>query len=251
MANLPFALQLYSIRDHMDRDVPSTLRQVKEMGYDAVEVAGMHGLSAAAFRDALDIAGLTPISAHIGFEDSALNPANAVSIANALGIQRVAVPWLGGAMCPDREAWRIAARKMGEAGAVLRNEGIQLCFHNHAEEFEAVEGTRPFDLIFDETQPEHLAAEIDTYWVKYAGEDPVDLITRFEGRCPLLHIKDMSASGDRFFAEVGEGIMDWAPIFQAGRAAGTEWFIVEQDESRGDSLESVAISAAFMKRAAA
>ena len=250
MTELPFALQLYSVRDHLEADLPGTLRSVKTMGYDAVEVAGTHGLSAAEFRRALDMAGLTPISAHIGFEESALDPAAAASVARTLGIQRIVVPWLGAAMCPDLTAWRTAARKMGEAGAMLRNEGIQLCYHNHAEEFESVEGERPFEVIFGETQPEHLAAEIDTYWVRYAGEDPLEIIAGLQGRCPLLHIKDMSASGDRFFAEVGEGIIDWAPIFQAGRAAGVEWFIVEQDESRGDSLESAATSAAFMKRAA-
>ena len=248
MPALPFALQLYSVRDHLDRDVPGTLRQVKAMGYDAVEVAGTHGLTPAEFRGALDSAGLTPISAHIGFEESALDPSGAAAVAKALGINRVVVPWLGAALCPDIGAWRLAARKMGEAGAALRNDGIQLCYHNHAEEFDTVEGERPYDILFDETQPGHLAAEIDTYWVKYAGEDPVELINRFQGRCPLLHIKDMSASEDRFFAEVGEGIIDWAPIFQAGRAADVEWFIVEQDESRGDSLESAATSAAFMKR---
>jgi len=251
MANLPFALQLYSVRDHLESDLPGALRRIKEMGYDAVETAGTHGLSPSEFRRALDIAGLTPVSAHIAFEESALDPAGAVSVAQALGVSRVVVPWLGAAMCPDIAAWRMAARKMGEAGAILSQSGIQLCYHNHAEEFDAIDGVRPFDVLFEEAAPEHLAAEIDTYWVKYAGEEPADLISRFEGRCPLLHIKDMSASGDRFFAEVGEGIIDWAPIFQAGRAAGTEWFIVEQDESRGDSLESAATSAAFMQRAAA
>jgi len=251
MPNPPFALQLYSVRDHLDRDLPGTLRRVKEMGYDAVETAGTHGLSTIEFRRALDIASLTPISAHVGFEDSALDPTAALSIARELGVTRVVVPWLGAAMCPDLDAWRLAGQKMGEAGAILRKEGIQLCYHNHAEEFEAIEGIRPYDIIFHEARPENLAAEIDTYWVKYAGEDPAELISQFVGRCPLLHIKDMSATGDRFFAEVGEGIIDWAPIFQAGRAAGTEWFIVEQDESRGDSLESAAVSAAFMQRAGA
>jgi len=83
--------------------------------------------------------------------------------------------------------------------------------------------------------------------VTYAGEDPVALIKRFAGRCPLLHIKDMAASSDRGFAEVGQGIMDWGRIFAAGRASGAEWLIVEQDECAGDALESAALSARFMR----
>lgn len=249
MPALPYALQLYTVREPLDRDVPGTLAQIKAAGYDFVETAGTHGLAPAAFREQLEAAGLTPISAHIGYEQSAVDPAAAAAEAQALGVPYVVVPWLGTEVCPDLAAWRAAAAKLDEAGAVFRDHGLLLCYHNHDDEFIPVEGTRPYDILLGETKPEHLAAEVDTYWVTYAGADPVALIASLAGRCPLLHIKDMEAGDDRFFAPVGRGIIDWAPIFAAGIAAGAEWFIAEQDETRGDPIESVAISAAYLANA--
>jgi len=247
MTPLPFGLQLYTVRDHAEQDLAGTLARVKAMGYDRVELAGTYGLSAAEMKARLNDAGLTPVCAHVPYTELGDGTAKVTTDCHALGLRLVCVPWLGGDMCPDKAAWIACARVMDTAGARLRAEGIQLCYHNHAHEFAPIDGETPFDLIFNTAAPENLHAEIDTYWVQYGGADPVALIKQFAGRCPIIHIKDMTAAEPRTFTEVGRGVMDWPPIFAAARRSGVRWLIAEQDECAGDSLESAAISAAYLK----
>ncbi len=245
MADLPFALQLYTVRDSMDRAPEATLEQVKAMGYNHVELAGLAGLTAERFRAALDAAGLAAISAHVPLDELAGDPDAAIAMVETLGVDYVAVPWLGGEETPDRSAWEQYARTIDAAGAALREHGVQLCYHNHAHEFESIEGVSILDILFSGPR-ENLAAEIDVYWARVAGADPARLIRRFSGRAPLVHVKDMTADQPPAFAEMGQGVMEWEPIFAAAAQAGVEWLIVEQDECAGDPLESARISAEYM-----
>ena len=99
----------------------------------------------------------------------------------------------------------------------------------------------------DDVDLDKAALELDSYWVQYGGADPVEKLNQYKGRCPLLHVKDMSADASRTFTEVGRGIMDWGAILPAAAKAGVHWFIVEQDTCPGDSLESARISADYMR----
>ena len=250
MAKLPYALQLYTVRDELEKNAAATLHKVKEMGYDYVELAGTAGLSAAEFKALLDEAGLTPISVHAGYERIAAGLDEVAAEAKHFGLEYVVVPWLGGEACPDKEAWLTAIRQMDAAGARLRSDGIQLCYHNHAHEFEQFEGVYIFDLIYENSAPEHLASELDTCWSEVGGADTVALMKKYGNRIPLLHVKDYerSQTGDVVFRELGQGCMVWEPIFQAAKACEVAWYIVEQDAhfAAGGSLESAAISASFM-----
>jgi len=123
--------------------------------------------------------------------------------------------------------------------------GLTLCYHNHAHEFQQFDGQYVLDIVFDAAPG--LGAELDTYWIKYGGPDPAAYIGKYNGRVPLLHLKDMTGGDDRTFAEMGRGIIEWTPIIEAAVKAGVRWYIVEQDECAGDSLESARISAAFVR----
>jgi len=248
MRNLPFALQLYSVRDHMAEDMAGTLKRVQEVGYDYVELAGMGGLTPAECKALLDDAGLTAVANHFGLDDVTANVDATIEACSILGMKYAVVPGIDSKLTEDKAGWLNCAKAMDEGGAKLRSAGIQLCYHNHSHEFRKLDGEFIFDIFFGGASPQNLACEIDTYWVKYGGVDPVATIQKYTGRCPLLHIKDMTAGDNPTFAEVGRGIIDWEPIFDAGAAAGAEWYIVEQDACEGDSLDSVAISAEFMAK---
>ena len=246
MGRRPYALQLYTVRDHLAQDVAGTLRQVREMGYEHVEIAGTHGLSNGAFKGALDAAGLNAVSAHMGYEEITGDPRAIVEAAKALHVAHVVVPCIDAAHTADKEGWLHCAQAMDAAGARLREAGITLSYHNHAHEFETFDGEYALDIVMGASQPEHLAVEIDTFWVHYAGLGPTRVIEKYRGRCPLLHVKDMADAKSKAFAEMGRGILDWPAIFEAAAHAGVAWYIVEQDACARDSLESAAISAAFM-----
>ena len=249
MAAIPFAVQLYTVRDALTQDPRRTLDRVKAIGYDYVELAGHANLAPRELRTLLDATGLTAVSSHVPLAELKDDLDAAIAAATTIGYRYLVVPWLGGDMVPNGKSdWIAAAKFMDEAGAKIRKAGLQLCYHNHNHEFERIDGEFIFDILMQVAKPQNLAAEIDTYWVKYSGVDPVDVIRNYTGRCPLLHIKDMTPGDDPTFAEVGAGIIDWQPIFDAGKTAGAEWYIVEQDVCPGDPLESIRISVEFMKR---
>jgi sugar phosphate isomerase/epimerase len=188
------------------------------------------------------------VSNHFGFDVVTQDANKVIEDTEALGLAFAVVSWVGGEMCPDKAAWIRCAKAMDTAGEKLRDAGITLCYHNHAHEFEKYDGQPVLELIYETAAPENLAAQIDAYWVKFGGDDPVRLLRKYAGRCPLLHVKDMEAQEPHTFAEVGRGILDWPAIFAAAKDADVRWYIVEQDECRGDSLESARVSAEFMRR---
>lgn len=246
MGSLQIALQLYSVRDHMEKDAARTLKKVKAIGYDHVEVAGLYGLEPTDYQHLLDDAGLRPISMHVSFEELAKNLDSMMRTATVLGLDYLVVSWIGGDWAPDGQKFAVHSQVLEAVAAKLSSTGVHLCYHNHDIEMKEVGGKRLFDLIF-ENAPVNLAAQIDTAWVQIGGGDPVALIQQYAGKCPLLHIKDYDPP--RKFVPVGQGCMDWPPIIAAGKEAGAEWFIVEQDDWDGvDSLECARISAEFLER---
>ncbi len=248
MTKLPFALQLYTVRDHLEQDPPATLKRVKEIGYDYVETAGFAGRTAAEFKILLAGAGLTPVSAHVGFEQLMGDLDAVIAQARALGVHYTVVSSLGAPLCVDKPTWLAAIRKMDAAGARLRQEGIQLCYHNHAHEFERLDGEYIFDIIYANSAAQNVAIQLDTCWADVGGADTLALMRKYGHRIVLLHAKDYvrDAAGQVVFKELGRGGLSWDPIFDAAKTCHVAWYIVEQDMWEGDSLESARISAEFM-----
>jgi sugar phosphate isomerase/epimerase len=244
MHTKPFALQLYSVRDHLDRDPAWTLRRVKAAGYDYVELAGTAGLEPEPFRELLDNAGLEAVSGHFPYEMGLHRFDAVVSGLQAFGLSLAVIPWLEPSH--DLAVWRERARALEDIGARLRQAGIRLSYHNHEHEFTFAGGQLIFNLLFEETHPDHLAVQLDTGWAHFAGADSAALIRAYAGRIPSIHLKQYTrrADGSAEICELAKGDVDWEPVVAAARASGVDWFVVEQDESAGDSLESARHNAA-------
>lgn len=246
MAKFRYGVQLYTVRNLMEKDLPGTLDKVRHAGYEHVEVAGTYGLSNKAFRKRLDDAGLSAVSTHMSFEEVTGNVPGVIEAAHALGAKAVVVPGIDNALTPDGDGWRRCGEALNAAGAQLREAGIHLGYHNHAHEFAAINGKHPLDIMFDAIEPGNVFAELDTFWIRFAGLSPVDVINNYAGRCSILHVKDMADAKSRAFAEVGRGILPWREILDAAMAGGTRWFIVEQDVCSQDPIKSITISAIFL-----
>ena len=239
------ALQMYSVRDHMDRDPEGTLKKLREIGYQHVELAGTAGMSANAFKDVLDELGMTAISTHHSFNHVVNNVDAVISDARLFGMEYVVIPWHG---ANSADGWADAGKQMNQAGEVLREARIHLCYHNHAHEFDLFDGKTAFDIIFDNAEPEHLGLELDTAWAAVAGKDVAELITRFTNRIPLIHLKDYKVVDDaNVLTELGNGVIDWSIVLEAAKNAGVVWHIAELDQSETDSLESAAINYNYMR----
>lgn len=249
MAKLPFALQLYSVRGPLEKDLDATLQRVKAIGYDHVETAGFHGHSASRFAEALSEAGLTAISAQVSFDRCTADIGEVIGECQALGVQWAVIPGVPEAEY-SAEDWKARAAAMAALGARFRDAGISLCYHNHPREFERHDGKTFFELIFESASPESLLVQLDVGWAHYAGVDTLALLKAFSGRVPLLHIQDvkMRVEGEEPVpTELGNGATRFAPIFKVAGETGVQWLIVEQEESMRDPLESARLNAAYMR----
>jgi sugar phosphate isomerase/epimerase len=240
----PVALQLYTVRDETEKDFIGTLERIAEIGYDGVEFAGFGEIKASQMKEALDRLGLKPAGSHTGMKLLTGKLDEVIEYNLEIGSPYIICPWneYGGL-----EDYKEAARLFTRIGEKCTKRGLRFCYHNHAHEFRTYDGEYGLDIIYRETPPEFLAAEIDTYWVYYAGVNPPDYIRKYSGRCPIVHLKDMEAGEGRDFAEIGNGVIDIAGIIDAAKDAGAEWLVVEQDVCKRPSLESAGISFGNLK----
>lgn len=250
---LPVALQLYSVRSDMERDFEGTLRAVKEMGYDGVELVGLYGREPEAVRAAVEAAGLTPISAHVPYAEMAADPDGVMKAYAAAGCTYVAVPYLEEACRPGYDGFYDVIATVAKLGEAAGRAGITLLYHNHDFEFVKVEGQYGLDLLYQRVPASLLQTELDTCWVNVAGEDPAAYLGKYAGRAPVVHLKDFVLKGRKpahmydligleserapaeeegsfAFRPLGHGMQDIPSILEAGKQAGARWFVVEQDE---------------------
>jgi sugar phosphate isomerase/epimerase len=243
LAKLPVALQLYTVRDSMEEDYLGTLRKVAEMGYTAVEIDIPTNMTAGELRIVLADLGMRAVASHIGFDELEDDPSRFLTAAKELGCEFAVCPSIPEERRGDAAAYRAHAEVLTRAGAAARALGLGFAYHNHAYEFEQVDGRAIYDILMEAADPALVAAEFDVYWAQYGGVDPVAYIGKLGSRCRLIHMKDMEDNADRSYAEVGEGILDMEAIVAAGREVGVQWYIVEQDEStKRPSLEAAALS---------
>lgn len=242
MSGIPIALQLYTVRDQTAIDFAGTVRKVAEMGYSGVELAGFGNLSPHEIADLLRETKLKPAGMHIGFELFQADIAKVIDDCKVIGSKFAGVPALPAAL-RNLQGFRQAAAALNQFGAALKAAGLRLYYHNHAFEFQVIDGLRGIDILLAETDPSLVGFEADVYWIKYAGDDPAAFIKAHSGRFPLIHLKDMTGEGDkRTFTEIGNGTVDMPSIFQAAEAQPVEWYIVEQDTCARPTLESAKIS---------
>lgn len=246
MSKYRFALQLYTVRQGLEKDVLGTLKAVKAAGYDCVELAGTCELKVTDFRRLLRSAALRPIGVHISYLDALEDTENVIAMAKAFDVRYVTVGSVNLETTHTLEEWAACGRALDGAGRQLRDAGLRLLYHNHAQEFNLVDGRKPIEVMLEAADPENLGVQLDVFWIQYAGYDPVGALEHFSGRCPVVHVKDMRDARSKAFAEMGRGILNWKAIMPAADAAGVRWFVVEQDICGRDPIESIKISALFM-----
>ena len=238
-------LMLYTVREDCTRDFEATLRAVAELGYEGVEIFDLHGHDAATVRRWLDEFRLVACGRHAAL--AALEPRLRTLAAECatLGTDRLVLSWIEPPASAD------AARQMVERLAAIAREaarlGLRFGFHNHDGEVRPLDGGNSFveELLLEED----VFLELDLGWAWVAGVDPITLLRRARGRCPLVHVKDFANAEGREFRPVGEGAIDYGRILPAAVDAGVEWLLVEQDETDGPALEAAKRSLAAVRAA--
>jgi sugar phosphate isomerase/epimerase len=232
------AVQLWSFRADFKKDVPGTLRRVRELGFTNVELAGTYGMTAAEFRKELDKAGLRAVSMHVDYQTARDHIDQVIADAKALGVTYVGVPWIKSPF--TREDCLAAIKVFNEAGRRLSASGLKFFYHLHGYEFVPDpngKGTL-FELLMSGTNPRYVSLQLDTAHVAFPGQDPAELLRKYPGRFSSLHIKDVrgdiSGNNSGVFKDedgrpLGEGKINWPATLAAARKQGVRWYIVEDE----------------------
>jgi sugar phosphate isomerase/epimerase len=243
----PICLQLYTVRDAMAADWKATLARVAQIGYAGVEAVYTDKIPAATFKAELDRHKLLVSGAHVGIDYLRGQLDQVIADLKLFGAKYIICPWMSPDQRGDAAKWRAFMHEFEVIGDKCRAAGMQFLYHHHDFELAPLGTTNALSILLDESKPGTIDAEIDIYWVAYAGLNPVEMINKYHGRVPCVHLKDMAA-GSRTFAEVGHGTLDIAAVLKAADAAGTQWLIVEQDSCQRDPFESVTMSYEWLKR---
>jgi sugar phosphate isomerase/epimerase len=228
--NLPFALQLYSLRRETAGHAEAVLRQVPSLGYDSIELAGSYGWTPEQWRKLLDETGLTVVGAHHRLDDLEAQ----MPFHRAIGNRRLVVPSL-----PKDLDYRQAAQRLNTLGQRAKDEGFALYYHNHAFELEDA----GIDILLAETDPNLVAFEVDTYWVERAGRNALDFIQQHLPRIGMIHAKDYRKR-DGANVPAGQGDVDFPAIVPLARE--NAWPVIVEYEGE-NALAAVAESARYLR----
>jgi sugar phosphate isomerase/epimerase len=255
-------LELYTVRDLLAKDFEGTIAKVAELGYREVEPIGYGGLEPKAFRALLDKYKLTCPSTH-GSATEGPDLEKELEGHRTMGIRytevRAARPAGATPQRPPRteETFKKAAAKLNQHGSAARKFDMKVLYHNHAFEFDTLEGSTltQYDVLLKETDPDLVTFQLDIAWAAIAGRNAIELFNAHPGRFELWHVKDVAglkaidqsappSKRRAKFIPIGQGDIDYKPIFKAAKKAGLKYYVIEQDNAAEGGADSMAAAKA-------
>lgn len=272
-AQFHIGLQLYSVRQDLQRDFRGTLQKVRDLGYEGVEFYNeFAGYTPEQVRALCDSLGLTIFSNHVPVRLLMTDPDRVIAESRILGMKYITIPSIPTRPAVDPEGFKQTVAAIGEIGKKVRAAGFELLYHNHDFEFALLpDGTVGHDYMFATTDPADVGVELDVCWADYAGANVPELVRKYAGHLPVLHMKDYyqagksdadpyalvgeqggSGGGRRGFEyrPLGKGVVDLPAVIEAARQTGVTWLCVEQDDpsaGAADRFEGPGISAQYLK----
>jgi sugar phosphate isomerase/epimerase len=237
----PIGLQLYSLRNQFQADVPSTLDQVRSFGIKYVELAGTYGLKPQAFNAELKARGLRAISAHFSYERFRDHLDDVIREARVFELQYVGCAWIDHPHPIDEKTVREIAAVFNRAGELLAKNNLKFFYHIHGYEFAPYKKGTLFDLLAAETNPRYVLFQMDVYWVVNAGQNPVGLLRHYGNRFVSLHLKDIKAGtphnllGESDIENnvvLGQGTIKWSDLIRTAKEVGVKWYFLEDESSK-------------------
>jgi sugar phosphate isomerase/epimerase len=244
-------VQLWSVRDDMNKDPKGTIEALAKMGYKEVEGFGydvdankIFGIDFKEYLRILKANGISMPSCHMmvtgdDFKGEVLSDAakKMFDAAAAAGQKYVVCPYMRD---EDRSNPALMVKAFDAAGRHARKAGVRFAYHNHNFEFTKMEdGRLMYEWLLQEVDPKNMGMEMDIYWVNFANHNPLDWFRLYPGRFELCHVKDMSSNEKRESIEVGDGVIDFNGIFKERINAGFRYYIIELEHYVKTPLEGV------------
>lgn len=249
MSESQLAAQLYTVREFTKtpEDIARTMKKVRAIGYESVQVSGMGPIDPHELRKIVDGEGLTICATHIGYDRMKDETEAVIEEHYVIGCKHPAIGSMPGGY-RNAEGFHRFAKEASKVAKKLADGGLTWSYHNHSFELEKFGDKVGLEILRSESDAKYFNLEIDTYWIQHGGGDPAEWVARCKGRIPLIHLKDMgNKGGQQLMMEVGEGNLNWPRILSEAKKSGVEWYIIEQDVCQRDPFESLAMSLRNLK----
>lgn len=232
-------VQLYSVRKEMMADAIGTLKKLGQIGYQEIESAqsekgNYYGLEPKEIRKVLKDQGMTLRSGHTHIDKNWQKSIDEAAEAGQEYIICSVLPSPGQTV----GNYQKSADMFNQAGEQCKKSGIKFGYHNHESEYDTVEGKVLYDVLLDNTNPELVHMEMDLGWVIAAGKDPLAYFSKYPGRFPLWHLKDMSLT-EKKSVEFGKGGVDIIGLMKQAKQAGMKYYFIEQEEYAVTAFDSL------------
>ena len=238
----PIAIQLYSVREQLEQDFTATIEKIAQMGYVGVEPAGFSNISVADAAKLFQNLGLQVPSAH-GALPLGEDRNRVLDEMAQLNCQRI-VSGRGPDDFATIDKIKASCQIFNQAADAAEENGMIFAIHNHWWEYQKIQDRHVYQVMLENLQP-NVFFEIDTYWVKTGGCDPVEIVKTIGNRAPLLHLKDGPCQTDQPMTALGQGTMNFPPIIQAAQET-AQWLIVELDSCATDMIQAVKDSYTYL-----
>lgn len=248
-------LELYSLREQFKTDVPGTLATIKSWNIKEIEGGGTYGLSMDEYKKLITENNLQMISVGADFDKLASNPQEAIAEAKAFGAKYIVCFWIphnGDEFTIDD--MKKAVNVFKTAGKIIHENGLNFCYHPHGYEFRPYENGTLFDFLVQNTDPNYLNFEMDIFWVKHPGQDPVALLQKYPKRFLLLHLKDRKPgtegnqngrADDETNVVLGQGDVNIAAVMKEAKKIGIKHYFIEDESPR--STEQIPQSLEYLR----
>ena len=237
-------VQLYTLREFTKTpaDIAKTFARVKKMGYHAVQVSALGPIDPKELANILKNEGLLCVATHVSPERMEKETEAVIEEHKLWGCKYTAIGGFHQKQFVTQD-WLDFATRYNAIAKKFAGSGITIGYHNHSHEMVKYDGKQALQILIEKLSPD-VWFEIDTYWITHGGGDPAAWIDKVTGRIPCVHLKDMAIKTDRtqYMAEVGVGNLNWPRIMQSCKAAGCEWYLVEQDVCYRDPFDSLETS---------
>lgn len=236
------------IGKELEGDWKSVLKTAASYGFTEIENGDYLGESAESFLAFLNEIGMTIPVGGFEFKASDEELQKSMSLLKSLKVKYAVVywPWYTGGPFKVEDCKK-SAERLNYLGKVCKENGLTLIWHNHDKEFTAMETGLPFDYLMKNTDSDLVKCELDLYWVKKGGADPLSVLRQYPGRFPVLHVKDMAPGQKMDFECPGSGIIDFPSLFSEAQKQGIQHYFVERDNVP-DGMACLKSSAEYLKR---
>ena len=228
-------------------DWKSVQKEAASFGFTEIEAGDYLGKSAESYLAVLKETGLNLVAGGFEFKASDDELRRSMNLLKSLKVKYAVVywPWFTGGPF-TLEDCKKSSERLNYLSKVCRDNGLVLCWHNHNKEFAAMETGLPFDYLMANTDKNLVYCELDLYWVKKGGGDPLEVLKKYPGRFPILHVKDMAPGNAMDFECPGSGIIDFPALFREAEKQGIKHYMVERDNVP-DGMACLKSSAGYLR----